>query len=135
MFGINIILLFFALYSSWSVIKEIAIQAEIDRFFYQETIYSAILMIFFTSSILGLIISLINLKVKKQFLRIVSYLFSVVTLIVIIVFNREFELEMKGLSYILLCIQTITMVILSLYNCTLKYKKVNYEKKRRNIIF
>ena len=135
MFLINIVLIIIALLGSKEIIKEYAIFAEKVRFFQKETVYFIIAMTFFVPSILGSIVSLVNMRFKKQVFRIINYLISILIIIVIFGLNESYELKMKGIDYFLLITQTIIMIILNMYNCMLKYKKEKHEKKRRNIIF
>lgn len=135
MFLINIVLIIIALLGSKEIIKEYAIFAEKARFFQKETVYFIIAMTFFVPSILGSIVSLVNMRFKKQVFRIINYLISILIIIVIFGLNESYELKMKGIDYFLLITQTIIMIILNMYNCMLKYKKEKHEKKRRNIIF
>ncbi len=133
MFLVNIVLIIIALLSSKDVIKEYAFLAENYRFFYKETVYFIIAMAFFVPSLLGTFTSLANIKLKKNALRAIDYLISVLIIIVIIVFNESFGLNMKGIGYFLLIMQTIIMIILNMYNCMLNNKKEKHEKKRWNI--
>lgn len=135
MFLINIILIIIALLGSKDIIKEYALFAEEARFFQKETVYFIISMTFFVPSILGTTASLVNIRFKKQALRVINYLISILIIIVIIGFNESFNLNMKGISYFLLITQTIIMILLNIYNCMFKFKKEKHEKKRRNIIF
>lgn len=135
MFLINIILIIIALLGSTNIIKEYALFAEEARFFQKETVYFIISMTFFVPSVLGTFVSLANIRFKKQSLRIINYLISILIIIVIIVFNESFNLNMNGISYFLLITQTIIMILLNMYNCMFKFKKEKHEKKRRNIIF
>ncbi len=135
LFLINIILIIFALLGSKDIIKEYALFAEEARFFQKETVYFIMAMTFFIPTILGTFVSLANIRFKKQALRVINYLISILIIIVIIGFNESFNLNMNGISYFLLIAQTIIMILLNMYNCMFNLKKEKHEKKRRNIIF
>lgn len=135
LFLINIILIIIALLGSKDIIKEYALFAEEARFFQKETVYLIIAMTFFIPTILGTLVSLANIRFKKQALRVINYLISILIIIVIIGFNESFNLNMNGISYFLLIAQTIIMILLNMYNCMFNLKKEKHEKKRRNIIF
>lgn len=135
LFLINIILIIFALLGSKDIIKEYALFAEEARFFQKETVYFIMAMTFFIPTILGTFVSLANIRFKKQALRVINYLISILIIIVIIGFNESFNLNMNGISYFLLITQTIIMILLNMYNCMFNLKKEKHEKKRRNIIF